>query len=128
VAVLDPDVVARADFGPAGGSQEVRGAEAVARRALSYARAGAGEVRPALINGAAGFVGFLDGRLFSIAAVTVRNGKIVELDFFNDPEPAPPPRPDHPRRLTETRSGPTRAQRTRIARPTNRICPGEHGA
>jgi RNA polymerase sigma-70 factor (ECF subfamily) len=86
VAVLDPDVVVRADFGPARGWQEVRGAEAVARQALSYARARAGEVRPALINGAAGFVGYLDGRLFSIAAVTVRNGKIVELDFFNDPE------------------------------------------
>jgi hypothetical protein len=40
---------------------------------------------PALINGAAGFVGYLNGQLFSIAAVTVRSGKIVELDFFNDP-------------------------------------------
>jgi RNA polymerase sigma factor (sigma-70 family) len=88
VAVLDPDVVVRADFGPARGAQEVRGADAVARQALSYARAGAaaGEARPALINGAAGFVGFLHGQLFSIAAITVRNGKIVELDFFNDPE------------------------------------------
>ncbi|HKB19514.1 MAG TPA: sigma-70 family RNA polymerase sigma factor [Gaiellaceae bacterium] len=88
VAVLDPDVVVRADFGPARGTQEVRGASAVARQALGYARAGAdaGEARPALINGAAGFVAFLNGQLFSIAAVTVRNGKIVELDFFNDPE------------------------------------------
>jgi RNA polymerase sigma factor (sigma-70 family) len=88
VAVLDPDVVVRADFGPARGTQEVRGAASVARQALSYARAGAdaGEARPALINGAAGFVAFLNGQLFSIAAVTVRNGKIVELDFFNDPE------------------------------------------
>jgi RNA polymerase sigma-70 factor, ECF subfamily len=33
VAVLDPDVVVRADFGP-GRWQEVRGAEAVARQAL----------------------------------------------------------------------------------------------
>jgi RNA polymerase sigma-70 factor (ECF subfamily) len=86
LAVLDPDVVVRADFGPARGWQEVRGAAAVARQALGYARAGVGEVRPVLINGAAGFVGFLNGRLFSIAAVTVRSGKIVELDFFNDPE------------------------------------------
>jgi RNA polymerase sigma-70 factor, ECF subfamily len=86
VAVLDPDVVVRADFGPAGGSQEVRGAAAVARQALGYARAGGGDIRPALINGVAGVVGFLHGQLFSIAAVTVRNGKIVELDFFNDPE------------------------------------------
>ena len=88
VAVLDPDVVVRADFGPVRGTQEVRGAASVARQALSYARAGAdaGEARPALINGAAGFVAFLDGQLFSIAAITVRSGKIVELDFFNDPE------------------------------------------
>ncbi len=86
VAVLDPDVVVRADFGPAGGSQEVRGAAAVARQALGYARAGGGDIRPALINGVAGVVGFLHGQLFSIAAVTVRNRKIVELDFFNDPE------------------------------------------
>jgi len=88
LAVLDPDVVVRADFGPTRGVQKVRGAAAVARQALSYARLGAatGEAQPALINGAAGFVAFLNGQLFSIAAVTVRNGKIVELDFFNDPE------------------------------------------
>jgi RNA polymerase sigma factor (sigma-70 family) len=85
VAVLDPDVVVRADFGPARGLQEVRGAAAVARQALGYARL-ALEMRPALINGVAGGVSFLHGQPFSIAAVTVRNGKIVELDFFNDPE------------------------------------------
>jgi RNA polymerase sigma-70 factor, ECF subfamily len=86
VAMLDPDVVVRADFGPAGGSQEVRGAAAVARQALGYAQGRVGDIRPALINGAAGMVASVDGRPFSIAAVTVRNGKIVELDFFNDPE------------------------------------------
>jgi RNA polymerase sigma-70 factor, ECF subfamily len=86
VAVLDPDVVVRADFGPAGGSQEVRGAAAVARQALSYAQGRVADIRPALINGAAGLVASLHGQPFSIAAVTVRNGKIVELDFFNDPE------------------------------------------
>jgi RNA polymerase sigma factor (sigma-70 family) len=86
VAVLDPDVVVRADFGSAGGWQEVRGAEAVARQALSYARGRVADIRPALINGVAGLVAFLDRQPFSIAAVTVRNGKIVELDFFNDPE------------------------------------------
>jgi RNA polymerase sigma factor (sigma-70 family) len=86
VAVLDPDVVVRADFGSAGGWEEVRGAEAVARQALSYARGRVADIRPALINGVAGLVAFLDGQPFSIAAVTVRKGKIVELDFFNDPE------------------------------------------
>jgi RNA polymerase sigma-70 factor (ECF subfamily) len=86
VALLEPDVVVRADFGPARGLQEVRGAAAVARQALGYARL-ALDMRPALINGVAGGVAFRsDGQPFSIAAVTVRNGKIVELDFFNDPE------------------------------------------
>jgi RNA polymerase sigma-70 factor (ECF subfamily) len=85
VAVLDPEIVLRQDFGPVGGRREIRGAEAVASQALSYAQVGL-EIRPALINGAAGAVAFLHGRPFSIGAVTVRNGKIVELDFLADPE------------------------------------------
>jgi RNA polymerase sigma factor (sigma-70 family) len=85
VALLDPDVVLRADFGPAGGSQELHGAAAVAGQALGYAQIGL-EVRPALINGVAGAVAFLRGQPFSIGVVTVRNGRIVELDFLNDPE------------------------------------------
>jgi RNA polymerase sigma-70 factor, ECF subfamily len=84
VAILDPDVVVRADFG-AGRWQEVRGAEAVARQALGYAQLGL-DFRPALINGVVGGVAFRNGKPFSIGAVTVRNAKIVELDFFNDPE------------------------------------------
>ena len=43
-------------------------------------------MRRALINGAAGMVTFLHGQPFSIAAVTIRNGKIVEIDFLADPE------------------------------------------
>src|SRR5918996_4949566 len=86
VVLLDPDVVVRADFGPARAWQELRGAAAVARQALSYARGGAGDARPVLVNGVAGMVAFLRGEVFSIAAVTVRNGKIVALDFLNDPE------------------------------------------
>lgn len=85
VAMLDPDVVVRADFGRAAGTRETRGAAAVARQALSYARIGL-EMRPALINGVPGAVAFRDGRPFSIGAVTTRNGKIVALDFLNDPE------------------------------------------
>ena len=45
VAVLDPDVVLRQDFGPVGGSREVRGAAAVAGQALGYAQIGL-DVRP----------------------------------------------------------------------------------
>ncbi|HEY1591852.1 MAG TPA: RNA polymerase sigma factor SigJ [Solirubrobacteraceae bacterium] len=88
VAVLDPDVVLRADSGPGvppGASLEVRGAEAVASRALSFSRMDL-VAQPALINGAAGAVSLKDGEPFSIAAVTVRNGRIVELDFVSDPE------------------------------------------
>jgi RNA polymerase sigma factor (sigma-70 family) len=85
LAVLDPDVVVRADFGPDGGSQELRGAAAVADQARGYAQLGL-DVRPALINGVAGMVAFLHGRPVSVGAVTVRNGRIVELDFLTDPE------------------------------------------
>ena len=84
VAVLDPDVVLRQDFG-AGRLREIRGAAAVAGQALGYAQIGL-DIRPALINGVAGAVAFRDGQPFSIGAVTVRNGKIVELDFLGDPE------------------------------------------
>jgi RNA polymerase sigma-70 factor (ECF subfamily) len=85
VAVLDPDVVLRAEFGPDGGSQVLRGAAAVAGQALGYAQIGL-DIRPALVNGIAGAVALLDGKPFSIGAITVRNGKIVELDFLTDPE------------------------------------------
>jgi RNA polymerase sigma-70 factor (ECF subfamily) len=85
VEVLDPDVVVRADFGPGRGLRETRGAAAVARQALGYARLGL-DMRPVLVNGVLGAVAFRHGKPFSIGAVTVRNGKIVELDFLNDPE------------------------------------------
>jgi RNA polymerase sigma-70 factor (ECF subfamily) len=83
VAVLDPDVVLRADFGPVGGSRELHGAAAVAGQAMSYRDV---EIRPVLINGVAGIVTFRDGQPASVGAFTVRNGKIVELDFLADPE------------------------------------------
>ena len=43
-------------------------------------------MRRALINGAAGMVTFLDRQPFSIAALTITNGKIAEIDFLTDPE------------------------------------------
>ena len=85
VAVLDPDVVLRADGGPTGLSQRLSGAETVASQALLWSRVDL-TMRRALINGAAGIVSFLHGRPFSIAAVTVKNGKIAEIDFLADPE------------------------------------------
>ena len=43
-------------------------------------------MRRVLINGAAGVVAFLHGQPFSIAAVTIKNGKIVEIVFLADPD------------------------------------------
>jgi RNA polymerase sigma factor (sigma-70 family) len=85
VAVLDPDVVLRADGGLTGLSQHVQGAEAVAGQALHWSRVDL-TMRRALVNGAAGMVTFLRGQPFSICAVTIKNGKIVEIDFLTDPE------------------------------------------
>jgi RNA polymerase sigma factor (sigma-70 family) len=85
VAILDPDVVLRSDGGRLGPSQHIRGADKVANQAVIWSRVDL-TMRPVLINGAAGMVTFLDGKPFSIAAVTVRNGKIAEVDFLVDPE------------------------------------------
>jgi RNA polymerase sigma factor (sigma-70 family) len=86
VAVLDPDVVLRVDLGPlASASQEVRGAENVARQAQMFSRIGL-VMQPALINGVAGAVTKRDGEPFSIGAVTVRHRRIVALDILADPD------------------------------------------
>jgi RNA polymerase sigma-70 factor (ECF subfamily) len=84
VAILDPNVVVHADFG-GGVTSEVRGAEAVARRAHAYAQRGA-ITYPVLVNGAAGLVATRDRRPFSVCGIAVRDGKIVEMDFLLDPE------------------------------------------
>jgi RNA polymerase sigma factor (sigma-70 family) len=84
VALLDPEIVLRVDLGPAG-SRELRGAAVVADNALAYAGLGL-EMRQVVINGVAGVVTFRDGQPFSIGAMTVRGGKIVELDILADPE------------------------------------------
>jgi len=85
VAVLDPDVVLRADGGTTGLSHFVRGAEEVARQATLWGRVGM-RVQRALVNGAAGLVSEVQGKPFSVGAFTVRNGKIVECDFLVDPD------------------------------------------
>jgi RNA polymerase sigma factor (sigma-70 family) len=84
VAVLDPDVVLRADLGAAG-SREVRGAEAVAGQAVFYEQLGL-VMKPALVNGAAGLITTRDGQPFSVGAFTIRHGRIVEMDWLGDPE------------------------------------------
>ena len=99
LAVLDPDVVVRADqgavpadaggVGGAGGagasSGPVRGAAQVARRAMVFAQLGL-LTQPALVNGVAGAVTTRDGVAFSVGAFTVRGGKVVALDILADPD------------------------------------------
>ena len=91
LAVLDPDVVLRADRGAApvgasvGGSREVRGARAVAEQALTFARF-AEFGRVALVNGAVGVVTAPGGQPFAVMGITVAGGRIVELDVLADPE------------------------------------------
>ena len=87
VALLDPDVVLRADFGarrPAA-SRVVRGAAAVARQAALGALPGA-DLHPALVNGAAGAVVTVGGRPFAVLGFTVAEGRILEIDAIADPE------------------------------------------
>src|SRR6266852_1048217 len=83
LAVLDPDVVFRADRTAvsAGASREVRGAASVARQ---FARRAKG-ARPALVNGSVGLVVARHGRLFLVLNLTVIGGKIVEIEAVADP-------------------------------------------
>ncbi|MGH2831363.1 MAG: RNA polymerase sigma factor SigJ [Solirubrobacteraceae bacterium] len=86
VAVLDPNVVLRADAGAMHSlSREIRGAETVASQALMFSRLDL-HMRPALVNGVAGLVATKDGKPFSVMACTVRGDKIAEMDILADPE------------------------------------------
>lgn len=82
--VLHPDVVLRADAGPGAAGTEIRGAEAVVAQARTFAAMGA-RGHLVRVNGGVGTVAFLDGKLFSVGAMQVREGRIVEIDFLSDP-------------------------------------------
>jgi ketosteroid isomerase-like protein len=86
VALLDPDVVVRADWGavPAGASRQVRGAPAVAEQALTFSRL-AQHAQPALVNGTPGVVVIRRGRLSTVMGFTISRGKITEIDILADP-------------------------------------------
>jgi RNA polymerase sigma factor (sigma-70 family) len=87
LAVLDPDVVIRADRGaaPPGAPSVIRGARAVGEGALRFSRL-SGFARVALVNGAPGIISrFPDGRPQAVLGFTVVGGKIVEIDILADP-------------------------------------------
>jgi RNA polymerase sigma factor (sigma-70 family) len=87
LAVLDPDVVLRADYGatPAGASAVVRGARNVAEGAQAFSSR-VRYAKPVLVNAAAGIVVAGPGRLMVIIGFTVRHGRIVEINILADPE------------------------------------------
>jgi RNA polymerase sigma-70 factor (ECF subfamily) len=87
LAVLDPDVVLRADAGllQPGVSKVVRGATRVAEQALLFSSL-AQHCRLALVNGAPGLVTAPGGQPYSVVGFTIRHGKIIEIDILADSE------------------------------------------
>ena len=85
IALLDPDIVLRADFGPSAASAVVRGAQAVASRAMMFADP-ARSVTPVLVNGSPGVVVTVDARVVSIMAFTVSGGRVLAIDTLGDVE------------------------------------------
>jgi len=84
LAVLDPDVVMRADQAAVRleASAELRGAAAVAQAFKGRARS----AQSALVNGAVGVVVAPRGQLLLILNVTIVNGKITAIEAIADPE------------------------------------------
>jgi RNA polymerase sigma-70 factor (ECF subfamily) len=87
VAVLDPNVVFRADAVasslPSGRAIEVRGARNCARGAVTYSR-GAQFVQPLLLNGTVGLVFAPGGRLLRALTFVFAGEKIVQVDIIGD--------------------------------------------
>jgi RNA polymerase sigma-70 factor (ECF subfamily) len=82
LAVLDPDVVFRADqvAAAAGSLSEIRGAEAVAKQFSGRARG----AQAALVNGRVGIVAVRRGELFLVLNLTITNNRIVEINAIAD--------------------------------------------
>lgn len=84
VAVLHPDALLRADYGPGRpGTRTYRGAVAVAEQSRGIPGA---VVIPALVNGTAGAVITVRSRASAVMAFTVVDGKIAEIDAIADPK------------------------------------------
>jgi RNA polymerase sigma factor (sigma-70 family) len=91
VAVLHPEAVVRIDTGPrhAGAALVVRGADAVARQALSGLQRSLGHpatrLHPVLVNGTAGVLVTRNGTPYTVMSFTIADGKIAEIDSIADP-------------------------------------------
>jgi RNA polymerase sigma-70 factor, ECF subfamily len=84
LAMLDPDIVLRADAAAAliGADREVVGAHAVASTFSGRAEA----ARPALIDGTAGLVWLHRGKPRVVFAFTLADGKVAAIEMIGDPE------------------------------------------
>jgi len=87
VAVLDPEVVVRADQAAArpDAPREIRGARTWAKAAVTFARF-AQAVQPMVVDGAAGLVWAPGGRPARVLKFTFAGGKIAEIEILADPE------------------------------------------
>jgi RNA polymerase sigma-70 factor (ECF subfamily) len=90
LALLDPDVVLRADAGAATAdfagpavSKLVRGARAVVEQALLFTRM-APYTELATVNGEPGTITVVNGRLMGVMGLTVADGKITQIDILAD--------------------------------------------
>jgi len=83
LALLDPDVVVRADDAAvqSGAAREVRGAPAVANTFAGRAQA----AQPALVNGAVGLMWAPGGRPRVVFAFTISGGKVAAIELIADP-------------------------------------------
>jgi RNA polymerase sigma-70 factor, ECF subfamily len=82
LAVLDPDLVVRADMG--GAPSEIRGAAVWAKGAVAYGHL-AQLTKPALVDGAIGVVVAPLGKLVRALRFTIANDKITEIEVIGDP-------------------------------------------
>ena len=82
LAVLDPDLVVRADT--SGAPSEVRGAAVWAKGAVAYGHL-ARLTQPALVDGAIGVVVAPQGRLVRALRFTIADGKITEIEVIGNP-------------------------------------------
>lgn len=88
LALLDPDVVRRADRWaiPPNAPAELHGPEAVAEGTLHYARTATRFAQLALINGNPGLVVAPHGHLRVALTLDIKNDKIVEINVIAEPQ------------------------------------------
>jgi RNA polymerase sigma-70 factor (ECF subfamily) len=84
IAVLDPDVLVRAEGAAGGAPVEIRGARTFAEGAVRFARS-VGSARVALIDGAVGLVLARRGRLFRALHLEIAGGQIRRAEVVADP-------------------------------------------